>query len=88
MYIPVLSTWVVGILNGYKKNESSLPKGIPYTTMSIATVLSSFKAMGSISQLKYPILPPPNPGSIIFIAALGIGSVYCMGNQVGKALAK
>ena len=88
MSIPVLSTWAVGILNGYKKNESALPRSITYTTMSLATVLTSFKAMGSISQLKYPILPPSNLGSIMCITAVGIGSVYCMGSQVGKALAK
>jgi hypothetical protein len=88
MSIPVLSTWAVGILNGYKKNEGLLPRSIPYTTMSLATVLTSFKVMTSISQLKYPISPHPNFGSVMCVTALGIGSIYCMGNQVGKALAK
>ncbi len=87
MSISILSTWVVGILNGYKKNEESLPKAIPYTTMSLATTLTSFKVINNIPKLSVISLTHTF-GSVLLITALGIGSVYCMGNQVGKALAK
>ena len=74
----VFTTWGVGALQGFTHKENVVPTSVKYTTMSVATGLSLIKA---IPQVKKPI----DLGGALIAIPLLIGSVFCLGTQMGKA---
>ncbi len=84
MTIPNFSIWVIGLMNGYKKEEDKLPNSIKYGAMGITTAINMIIFTGSIKP------PITNPGSILASMFIGIplvsGSVFCLGNFLGKAV--
>jgi hypothetical protein len=84
MTIPNFSVWFIGLMNGYKKEEDKLPNSIKYGAMGITTAINMIKFTGSIKP------PITNPGSILASMFIGIplvsGSVFCLGNFLGKAV--
>jgi hypothetical protein len=84
MTISNFSVWFVGLMNGYKKEEDKLPNSIKYGTMGITTVINMIKFTGNIKP------PITNPGSILAGLFIGVplvtGSVFCLGNFLGKAV--
>ena len=82
--IASISTWLVGAINGYKLKEDGLPNSIKYGSMALTAGISMIKFTGSIKP------PITNPGSILAIMFVGVplatGSVFCLGNFLGKAV--
>jgi hypothetical protein len=84
MSIANFSVWFIGLMNGYKKDEDKLPNSIKYGSMGLTSVINMIKFTGSIKP------PITNPGSILATMFLGVplvtGSVFCLGNFLGKAV--
>ncbi len=84
MTIPNFSVWFIGLMNGYKKEEDKLPKSITYGAMGITTAINMIKFTGTIKP------PITNPGSILASMFIGVplvsGSIFCLGNFLGKAV--
>jgi hypothetical protein len=77
------TTWTTGILNGYTLEKGGLPTGIKYTVMGFTSV---FGIMNGLSKLPTPIPRSTSVGSLFLIPPLLAGSVFCVGDQFGKAL--
>lgn len=82
--VPILSTWVVGIINGIKREET-LPNNIKYGTMGLSSGIMWFK-------LFYQVLPEHIPKNImtpLLSATVGapfiIGTTFCLGTYAGRA---
>ncbi len=84
MTIPNFSVWFIGLFNGYKKDEDKLPNSIKYGALSLTTVINMIKYTGTIKP------PITNPASILTSMFVGVplitGSVFCLGNFLGKAV--
>ena len=84
MTIPNFSVWFIGLMNGYKKDEDKLPNSIKYGAMGITSAINMIKFTGTIKP------PITHPGSILASLFIGIplvtGSVFCLGNFLGKAV--
>jgi len=79
----VFSSWAVGILNGYNKDNNPLDKSIPYSILAMTNVMTAFKVIGSINK---PVLIPATIIGSFIGATILTGGVYCSGNFLGKAL--
>jgi hypothetical protein len=80
MSISLISNWLVGVINGYSSKENGLPASIKYTTISLASMISGFK-----------MIEPKMPPSIVLtsffiISPLMVGSLFCIGTQMGKGI--
>jgi hypothetical protein len=84
MTIANYSVWFIGLMNGYKKDEDKLPNSIKYGSMGITSVINMIKYTGTI---KPPITAPVSTLAAMFIGVpLVTGSVFCLGNFIGKAI--
>lgn len=79
-----ISTWAVGIINGYQHKENRLPASYKYGIISLASGLNIIKALGRQS------IPIANPNSLLIGLFVGIpfiaGSMFCTGNMLGKSI--
>ncbi len=80
MSLSLITNWLVGVLNGYTSKENGLPASIKYSTISIASIISGFR-----------IIEPKMPPSIVLmsffvISPLMVGSLFCIGTQMGKGI--
>ena len=80
MSLSLITTWAVGMLNGYTSKENGLPASIKYTTISITSILSGFR-----------MIEPKMPSSLVLtsffiISPLMVGSLFCIGTQIGKGI--
>jgi hypothetical protein len=85
MHFPVIANMIIGGLNGYNLKNGGLPNPIKYTTLSLATMFTINNILS-----KPNILNGKSSGVLMFSFLVGVpfmnGAVFCLGNQVGKAI--
>jgi hypothetical protein len=83
--LSLITNWAVGIINGYKQKENGLPNGIKYGTIGVTSVATMMRALANI-----PSIPKITPGQSMAGIFIGvpfiIGTNFCVGNYLGKAL--
>jgi hypothetical protein len=77
------SSWAVGILNGYNKDNKPLDAVIPYSILSMTDVIATIKVLGTINK---PISWPLAFTGSFMGATIVTGCIYCTGNLLGKAI--
>ncbi len=81
MNIPIYTTWIVGIINGYKIKNNGIPDSIKYGTLSLA---AGVNIVNTYITTKVKV-NPRYMGSIIMIPIM-IGANFCLGSHLGKAI--
>jgi hypothetical protein len=82
MNIATITTWAVGLINGYKQKENGLPNQIIYGTMGAASIVNMMKVIG-VSTLKPPGILM---GGLFIGVPLVVGTTFCVGHHFGKAI--
>lgn len=77
-----ISTFSVGVCNGYKP----LPRSIKYGTMGLTTGVSIIVSLVNINPSKRPLNLGIHLALASIIIPFGVGSIFCLGNFVGKAI--
>ena len=80
MSFPFITNLIIGLLNGYNKNDYGLPNSIKYTSMSVASVIVGFKMIEPKMPPNFILL------NFLIAAPLMIGSTFCLGTQMGKGI--
>jgi hypothetical protein len=81
-----ITTWLTGILNGYKYKEQALPNSIVYSVLGTSTLIGMLRGLGNLDTLPKPIKPAPVAVGLFVIVPMITGATYFLGNQMGQAL--
>lgn len=89
MSLSIFTNWAVGLINGYKQKDNSLPNGIKYGTMGITTSVAMIKTLGNWDTPSI-IKAGTTPGQKMFGLFIGVpivmGMNFCVGHHMGKAI--
>jgi len=79
--LPQLSTWLVGAANGYTNKTGGVPMEVIAGTMIGSSTLAIIKNIESITKVSRS-----TPGQIGIGVALVFGTIFFVGDQVGRSL--
>lgn len=87
MSFPIFTNWAVGLLNGYKQKENGLPNSIKYGTMGITTLTGMLKVLGNFDKHTNTTRTPGQLAGVLLLGVpLAIGTNFCLGHHMGKAI--
>ena len=81
MTIPILSTWIVGGLEGYASRNGGLSASTVAGTIGVASLLESLS--GSETMTEYV---QTKPLSVVMGSLVFFGSIFFLGYQIGNGI--
>jgi succinate dehydrogenase/fumarate reductase cytochrome b subunit len=81
MTIPILSTWIVGGLEGYASRNGGLSASTVAGTIGVASLLESLS--GSETMTEYV---QTKPLSVVMGCLVFFGSIFFLGYQIGNGI--
>jgi hypothetical protein len=81
MAISILSTWLIGGLDGYASKDGGLPPNIVGSTIAVSSTLALLSSTDNISEYINE-----KPLSVVMGTTVMFGSLFFMGYQLGRAI--